>query len=80
MTREVLPENWLDAMVKTISEDRSIGIVGNMQIYPNSNTIQQAGIVFDERDGALAFTTTSFRSIIRQSTSRARFSLSPEAV
>ncbi|MBL0061716.1 MAG: glycosyltransferase [bacterium] len=45
---EVLP-NWLDAMVKTISEDRSIGIVGNMQIYPNTNTIQQAGIVCDER-------------------------------
>ncbi|MCB9369045.1 MAG: glycosyltransferase [Calditrichaeota bacterium] len=43
---EVTP-NWLDAMVKAVSEDRSIGIVGNMQIYPNSNTIQQAGIVCD---------------------------------
>jgi GT2 family glycosyltransferase/glycosyltransferase involved in cell wall biosynthesis/protein-L-isoaspartate O-methyltransferase len=43
---EVTPR-WLDAMVKAVSEDRSIGIVGNMQIYPNSNTIQQAGIVCD---------------------------------
>ncbi|NUO20071.1 glycosyltransferase [bacterium] len=45
---EVLP-NWLDAMVKAISEDRSIGIVGNMQLYPDRSTIQQAGIVCDER-------------------------------
>ncbi len=40
--------NWLDAMVKAISADRSIGIVGNMQIYPKTTTIQQAGIVCDE--------------------------------
>lgn len=45
---EVQP-NWLDAMVTTISADRSIGIVGNLQIFPQSKLVQQAGIVCDER-------------------------------
>lgn len=45
---EVLP-GWLDAMVKTISDDRSIGIVGNLQIFPETGKVQQAGIVCDDQ-------------------------------
>ncbi|MBK6765083.1 MAG: glycosyltransferase [bacterium] len=45
---EVLP-GWLDAMIKIITEDRSIGIVGNLQIFPETGQVQQAGIVCDEQ-------------------------------
>jgi cellulose synthase/poly-beta-1,6-N-acetylglucosamine synthase-like glycosyltransferase len=44
---EVLP-NWLDAMVEAMKADRRIGITGNLQIFPDTMRVQQAGIVCDE--------------------------------
>ncbi len=40
----VLP-GWMDNMVMAISGDHSIGLVGNLQIYPDDGSVQQAGIV-----------------------------------
>ncbi|MBK8127889.1 MAG: glycosyltransferase [bacterium] len=44
---EVLP-GWLDAMVEALRSDRRIGIVGNLQIFPDTMRVQQAGIGCDE--------------------------------
>ncbi|MCB9358059.1 MAG: methyltransferase domain-containing protein [Calditrichaeota bacterium] len=44
---EVLP-GWLDEMMNSISSDRSIGIVGNLQIFPGTNRVQQCGVVCDD--------------------------------
>ncbi|MCC6476327.1 glycosyltransferase [bacterium] len=44
---EVLP-GWLDEMARMMEQDYSIGIVGNLQIFPGSELVQQCGIVCDE--------------------------------
>jgi glycosyltransferase involved in cell wall biosynthesis/GT2 family glycosyltransferase/predicted O-methyltransferase YrrM len=40
----VLP-GWLSAMVECMKRDAEIGIVGNLQIFPGTEKVQQAGIV-----------------------------------
>jgi glycosyltransferase involved in cell wall biosynthesis/GT2 family glycosyltransferase/predicted O-methyltransferase YrrM len=40
----VLP-GWLSAMVECIRHDPDIGVVGNLQIFPGTEKVQQAGIV-----------------------------------
>ena len=40
----VLP-GWLDAMVASVDSDPTVGLVGNLQIFPDSGKVQQAGIV-----------------------------------
>jgi radical SAM superfamily enzyme YgiQ (UPF0313 family)/GT2 family glycosyltransferase/SAM-dependent methyltransferase len=48
----VLP-GWLDAMVARVESDPTIGLVGNLQIFPDSHKVQQAGIVCGE--GKMAY-------------------------
>ena len=48
----VLP-GWLDAMVARVDSDPAIGLVGNLQIFPDSQKVQQAGIVCGE--GKMAY-------------------------
>jgi GT2 family glycosyltransferase/SAM-dependent methyltransferase/glycosyltransferase involved in cell wall biosynthesis len=45
----VLP-GWLRAMVECIQADPQIGIVGNLQIFPGTEKVQQAGIVCGAHD------------------------------
>jgi len=40
---------WLDEMVSFIESDPNIGIVGPKLLYPESDTIQHCGTVFNER-------------------------------
>lgn len=44
----VVLANWLEAMVEQAERDPGIGVVGNLQIYPDRGTVQQAGIVCGE--------------------------------
>ncbi|RPH95708.1 glycosyltransferase, partial [candidate division KSB1 bacterium] len=37
--------NWLSAMIECIERNPQIGLVGNLQIFPDSGRVQQAGIV-----------------------------------
>jgi GT2 family glycosyltransferase/glycosyltransferase involved in cell wall biosynthesis len=41
---KVLP-NWLAAMVNCLESDHAIGLVGGLQIFPDTERVQQAGIV-----------------------------------
>jgi radical SAM superfamily enzyme YgiQ (UPF0313 family)/GT2 family glycosyltransferase/glycosyltransferase involved in cell wall biosynthesis/SAM-dependent methyltransferase len=41
----VAQPNWLSAMLDCAASDAAIGLVGNLQIYPDNGKVQQAGIV-----------------------------------
>ena len=41
----IVQPGWLSAMVECIRRDPDIGIVGNLQIFPGTEKVQQAGIV-----------------------------------
>jgi GT2 family glycosyltransferase/glycosyltransferase involved in cell wall biosynthesis/ubiquinone/menaquinone biosynthesis C-methylase UbiE len=41
----IVQPNWLKAMIECVQRDPAIGLVGNLQIYPDSGKVQQAGIV-----------------------------------
>ncbi len=40
--------NWIDAMVTAAEENQVIGVVGNLQVFPDRKLVQQAGIVCGE--------------------------------
>ncbi|MBI5058225.1 glycosyltransferase [candidate division KSB1 bacterium] len=41
----VVEPGWLDAMLNCARGDKSIGIVGNLQVFPDTDRVQQAGNV-----------------------------------
>lgn len=41
----VVQPKWLSAMLECITNDSAVGLVGNLQIFPDGNKVQQAGIV-----------------------------------
>lgn len=41
----IVEPGWLDAMVAALEQDEAIGIVGNLQVFPDTNLVQQAGNV-----------------------------------
>ncbi len=43
----VLP-GWMDALKTCLLDDSSVGLVGNLQIFPDTGKVQQAGIVCGE--------------------------------
>jgi GT2 family glycosyltransferase/glycosyltransferase involved in cell wall biosynthesis len=40
---------WLRHMLDAVRADRTIGVVGNRQLYPSTGNINHAGVVFDEQ-------------------------------
>ncbi len=41
----VVQPGWLDAMMECVRQDAGIGLVGNLQVYPDNGRVQHAGIV-----------------------------------
>ena len=42
-------DNWLDEIVKILNSDEKVGIVGAKLLYPETNLIQHAGVVIDDK-------------------------------
>lgn len=46
--------SWLYNMLKIIKEDKSVGVVGSLLLYPNG-LVQHAGVMWDERTNGLPY-------------------------